>query len=817
VDTSPHARSTRRGRILGAGLILAIFGAAVVLFPPAALTRVDGAVYDTLLRRVASEPPLGQIVIVDIDERSLAAVGQWPWRRDVIARLIARLRDMEARTIALAVIFAEPDRDQSTPGTAGAEARSRENAAGAQTASDARLAETLRNAGGVLGYAFTFERAAGSQHCVLHPLRLTIVQPAGEAGDVPLFQAEDALCSLPVFAQAAGASGFLNAAPDADGILRRVPLVLAFDDRAYPALPLAAVTAAQAGELRVVNANTLSLTVGDRVVPLDGRGNLLIRYRGPKRTFPYVAAADVLDGRLPADTFRDRIVFVGATALGIQELVATPHDLLFPGVEVQATVADNLLRGDFIRRLEHGRLLQLMMVVGFSLGMALLMGRAGVRWGFGAGLLALLGLWGAVLWLLAGAGVYLSPLLASGAVVVAVAVLSFVALADDVRVALAGLQHARRDAESAARARNEFLMNVSHELRTPLSVIYGYAQMLGKGGLRDEQRIRALASLERNARAQTQLIDDLLVASQSATGRLRLDVKGVDLGELVRAALETVRPAIEAKRIRLHAAVADDVGVIPGDRDRLQQVVWNLLSNAIKFTPDRGTVHVQLERVKTSALITVSDTGRGITAEFLPHVFEQFRQQDSGATREHGGLGLGLALSRHVVELHGGSIEAESAGPGRGATFRVRLPLNTASAAAAQADDAAIGADRLAQRRVLVVDDNPQTRAAVASALLDAGAGVVTAASAQDALAILREGGQDALAVSLDMANDDGYRLVDEATTIAAARDRRLRIVAFGGSSSGGRIMELIRLGAGRHLPKPVQPGQLVAAIRELC
>jgi signal transduction histidine kinase/ActR/RegA family two-component response regulator len=791
--------------------------AGLAIYPPAALTRLDSGVYDTLLRSTGPEPPLGRIVIVDIDDRSVARVGQWPWRRDVIARLIARLRDLGARTIALDIIFAEPDRNQrppdaATPGT------SVDDAATAPTASDARLAETIRGAHVVVGHAFRFESAAGgSPRCLLHPLRAMIVQREGDAGDLPLFTATGALCSLPILAEAAGASGFLNAAPDLDGILRRAPLVLAFNGRTYPALALAALMGdTETAELRVVNANTVSLAIADRTIPLDGRGNLLLRYRGAKRTFPYVAAADVLDGQAPLDAFRGSIVFVGATALGVQEFVATPHDSLFPGVEVQATLADNLLRGDFLRRPENSVLLQLLMVLGVSLGMALVIGRAGVRWGTVAAVAVLALLWGASAWLLASRGVYLSPLLPVTGVVVSVVALSSIALAADVRAALTLLQRARRDAESAAQAKSEFLMTVSHELRTPLSVVYGYVQMLAKGVLKGEQKERALASVERNARAQTQLIDDLLVASQSASGKLRLDVKALDLGEVVRSVVDNARSAIDAKRITLHAAIDDHVGLVVGDRDRLQQVVWNLVSNAIKFTPDRGRVEVRLERVKSSAVITVGDSGAGIADEFLPHVFEHFQQQDSSQTREHGGLGLGLAVSRHIVELHGGKIDVDGGGDGRGATFRVRLPLNRASAVAAMTDDAAAEGGRLTGSRILVVDDHAEARAAAASALLQAGAHVVTAASRHDALALLQDGAVDVLVVSLDMPNDDGARLSQEAQTLRSTDPERFSIVALGGSPSNERLTHVPPSGIERHLAKPVQPEELVAAVAAL-
>jgi CHASE2 domain-containing sensor protein len=427
VDTFLDPHVVRRRHILLAGLVPTVICAALALHAPALLTRVDLGVYDTLVRFAGTDAPAGRIVIVDIDERSLFALGQWPWRRNVVGTLIDRLRAMDARTIALDIMFPEPDRGEGIPGNGATETL--------PASPDAALAETLRAGQVVLGYAFTFgEAASGSQHCVLHPLSLTIVQPAADAGGSPLFHASDAICSLPILAQAAGASGFLNAAPDSDGILRRVPLVLELDGRVYPGLALAAVTAAadpRSAELRVANANTTSLEVGDLTVPLDGRGNLLLRYRGHKRAFPYVSAADVLAGRLPDDTFRDKIVLVGATALGTQELVATPYDPSFFGVEVQATVADNLLREDFIRRPEHALILEALIVLGLGIGVALAIGRIGVVWGGLAAVAWLIFLWGGMGWLLAAKGVFLSPLFPTLGVTAALAATNFAALTDE--------------------------------------------------------------------------------------------------------------------------------------------------------------------------------------------------------------------------------------------------------------------------------------------------------------------------------------------------------------------------------------------------
>ena len=346
------AQATSRRLVFLSGIIPALVVSVLTLYRPTFLAKIDDAVYDHLLRWAPAKPPGGRVVIVDVDERSLSEIGQWPWRRDLIGRLIARLRDMGTSTIAVDVMFAESDRNEREgPRVVDQRANDR------QTAPDAALAETLRGGRVILGYAMTFDRAPRAHACVLHPTGVAILQPPYEVGHAPLFRSTGAVCNLPELAKAAGASGFLNAAPDSDGILRRVPLLIELDGRVYPSLALASVaatTGTRDAVLRVLNVNAASLTLGASAVPLDGKGNLLLRYRGMKRTFPYVSAADVLNDRVPEATFRDKIVLIGTTALGTREVVATPLDTLFAGVEVQATVADNLLQQDFIRRHELG-------------------------------------------------------------------------------------------------------------------------------------------------------------------------------------------------------------------------------------------------------------------------------------------------------------------------------------------------------------------------------------------------------------------------------------------------------------------------------
>ena len=340
--------------LCGVGAV--IVTGVLAVFPPALFGRLENAAYDILLRSAPTRPPGGRVVIVDVDERSLSAIGQWPWRRDLIGRLIARLRDMGATTIALDMVFAEPDR-YGDPG--GADQQQESNTL---STFDEALAATLREGRVVLGYAMRFDDVASDgSACVLHPVAPALLHAGDETGEASYFHATGAVCNLPILGQAAGASGFMNAAPDADGILRRVPLLIEHDGRVYPSLALAAVMAATSSRdvvLRIANVNTASLIVGNRVVPVDGRANALLRYRGTKQTFPYVSAADVMSDRVPAGTLRDKIVFVGTTALGTREVVATPLDTLFVGVEAQATVADNLLQQDFISRSQFGTVLE---------------------------------------------------------------------------------------------------------------------------------------------------------------------------------------------------------------------------------------------------------------------------------------------------------------------------------------------------------------------------------------------------------------------------------------------------------------------------
>jgi signal transduction histidine kinase/ActR/RegA family two-component response regulator len=381
-------------------------------------------------------------------------------------------------------------------------------------------------------------------------------------------------------------------------------------------------------------------------------------------------------------------------------------------------------------------------------------------------------------------------------------------------------QQARKETEAASYLKDEFLMTVSHELRTPLTAIYGWARVLGTRQMEASQQARAIAAIERNAHAQTRLIEDLLDVSRAISGKLRLEAQVITVADVVRAAVETVSQAMAAKRITFEADLDPATPPIIADPDRLQQIVWNLLSNAIKFTPEGGAVTVRLSHSDTHVEILVADTGSGIPADFLPYVFERFRQADGGSKRRYGGLGLGLAIVRHLVELHGGSVSAASEGEGRGAAFRVSLPLRLVRGdeAAERAPVQSVrGADALARLdgvRVLVVDDEADARELFGSILEAAGASVLTAPSSEAALGILAQEQVDVLISDIEMPGEDGYRLLERATAARpGAPPLAIAVTAYARTADRRRALDA---GFKRHLAKPIEPSELVAAIAAL-
>ncbi|MEH1775533.1 MAG: ATP-binding protein [Nostoc sp.] len=382
-------------------------------------------------------------------------------------------------------------------------------------------------------------------------------------------------------------------------------------------------------------------------------------------------------------------------------------------------------------------------------------------------------------------------------------------------------QIARAKAETANRIKDEFLAVLSHELRTPLNAILGWSKLLQTRRLDQKKTSEALASIERNATLQVQLIEDLLDISRILQGKLTLNITKINLESTILSALETMQLAAQTKLIKVNTAFEPDVGQVMGDSTRLQQVVWNLFSNAVKFTPKGGKVEVQLEQADGYAQIIISDTGKGISADFLPFVFDYFRQADSTSTRNFGGLGLGLAIVRNIIEMHGGMVKAESHGEGRGAIFTVSLPLlpdESPSLTDEQNYPALLAPNALSLTgiRVLVVDDDIDSRDFVAFVLEQDGAFVIAVSSAYEALETLAEVKPDVLVSDISMPDMDGYMLIHQVRTLTPEQGGQIPAIALTAFARNDDQQEALKAGFQMHLPKPLNPEELIAAIAQL-
>ncbi len=409
-------------RTLGYGSIAALAAAAVAAVSPPALSFVDLRTQDALVRLAGARPPSSRVAIAAIDDRSLAEIGQWPWSRDVVARLIDGVRELGAAIVAMDTLLAEPDRFDRT---------------GAPDASptDAALVAAVARGGVIMSYALTFGPGGVDRTCVLHPIDLSVRPDADGRSPVDqLFHASGVVCALPPLSRAGGASGYLNASPDRDGLLRRIPLLMALDGAVYPSLALAAVARAQGVKrftLSGLTGERARLLLDDRRVPLDARGTLLIRFRGGRGTYPYIAAGDILKGRVPAGALRDRLVFVGATALGVQDVVSTPFENVVPGIEVHAAAVDTLLQGDFLSTPPHWRGYELAGAMVFALAAAVAVAGGGFLYGALASTALLVLLWIATFVAVKTNGVFLSPVYPTVGLSLALLVLTVAKVRDE--------------------------------------------------------------------------------------------------------------------------------------------------------------------------------------------------------------------------------------------------------------------------------------------------------------------------------------------------------------------------------------------------
>ncbi|HEY7541103.1 MAG TPA: ATP-binding protein [Methylomirabilota bacterium] len=378
---------------------------------------------------------------------------------------------------------------------------------------------------------------------------------------------------------------------------------------------------------------------------------------------------------------------------------------------------------------------------------------------------------------------------------------------------------ARHAAEAANRSKDEFLSTLSHELRNPLNAVHGWATLIERGQLGEAQTRRAVQIIVRNVNAQIRLVDDLLDMSQVVSGRMRLTVQPVDLRDVIENGIEAVRHAAQAKGIRLQPVLQEPGLLINGDAGRLEQVVWNLLENAVKFTPKDGRVQIHLQRVRSHVEIVVSDTGQGIAADVLPYVFDRLRQGEGGSARGHGGLGIGLALVRHFVELHGGSVYAESPGEGKGATFVVKLPLMVAELLerpVAARDGGMLDGPSLAGARVVVVDDDPTSVELIKEVLIQVGADVIECRTTDEALSAIARRHPDALVSDIEMPGQDGYSLIRKLRALSREQGGKTPAVALTAFGRPEDRVRSLRAGFNIHVTKPVDPAELIAIVASM-
>ena len=391
---------------------------------------------------------------------------------------------------------------------------------------------------------------------------------------------------------------------------------------------------------------------------------------------------------------------------------------------------------------------------------------------------------------------------------------------------LASEKDARAQAEQANRLKDEFLAVVSHELRSPLNAITGWASLMRTGRLDKEQSARAVETILRNAQSQNQLIGDLLDVSRIISGRLRLNIKPFQFSSVLEAALQVVRPAADAKSIRLESFLDPATGPVAGDPDRMQQVFWNLLSNAVKFTPKGGRIQIRSQQVNSHVEVTVTDNGKGIDRNLLPLIFERFRQGDSSTAREHGGLGLGLAIVRHLIELHGGVVTARSEGEGKGAEFVVEIPISIAAESAkleeqgqdgrAASASSVAGMPSLEGLRILVVDDDADAREVVSAILSQAGAEVATASSAPQAIDLVDRWVPNVLISDIGMPQEDGYQLIRKLRARLSDKSARIPAIALTAFARPQDRLKALSAGYQMHVPKPIEPIELVTVVASL-
>ena len=838
-DAKPIIGSGLKNLILG--LFLTLMVAGLTLFHPNFVQFLQFKVYDHFLRTHPRDKSSNIPVVVTLDEKTIREFGQWPWPRYRMALLAEKIKRLGPASMGLDVMFPEPDR--TSPAVFQEELLRDLKVQVEMTGlpddlrdNDRLLARILDQGPFVLSYAFLFRgHAPPSKECLIPPLKAALIAPSGGWNPADhLMKADGAICNLQVLSRAASGSGFVNTLPDGDGVIRRTPLLISYRDKLYPSLALATLMQSYGIDkviLKIKADGSILMRLNQMVVPLDGSGSLWINFGGPKTTVHRISAGDILKDKIPAERLKNKIVFMGTTAAGIGDRHTTPMRTSFPGVEIQAVVAENILAGRFITQPGWSRMIELLLIVCGGLTLSLFFMPRNPLWGLlGAALLGM-GFWWGAMWLFKAKGLFISPLMPLATVGAVFVMLNLANLSRALSRAKS-LRMAKLKADEVSRFKSEFLANMSHEIRTPMNAIIGLSHLALQTDLTAKQA-DYFNKIQTSSNTLLGIINDVLDFSKIEAGKLDMEEAEFQLEDVLDNLSSLISLKAEEKGLEfLFDIERQTPNYLMGDPLRLGQVLINLVNNAVKFT-DRGEIIVVLrvlekDESRVTLQFSVQDTGIGLSREQSDRLFQPFTQAERETTRQYGGTGLGLSISKRLVTMMGGNIRVESE-PGQGSTFifTARFALQPQKSSR----DPGVNLESKEQRpkpakfeatvgnalegirgaSILLVEDNLINQQVAQELLEQAGLSVSIVSNGQEAVSAVEEGAFDLVLTDINMPVMDGFQAT--ARIRENPRFQDLPILAMTAQALSGDREKSLDAGMNDHITKPIDPDKLYTAL----
>lgn len=845
--------------IWSTGLVLTLLFALVQIFKPSFSNLIDLKLYDSFSRATGGLAPSGKSVIVAIDDRSLREFGQWPWPRYRVAQLLEKIQRHRPLSIGLDILFTEPDRTSPLHLQQDLEKDFKiqirfQGLPDRLLDNDRILAESLSAGFYVFGYTFSFENAPNptASGCRPHPL-YSVIQTQPNHGELinSLPKAAAVDCILPLLAEAVSSSGFINAVSDPDGVVRRIPLLIRYQDNIHAGLALATLMTAFNRDqsdlpavIRMGGAGIERLQLGKYVVPVDAAGQMMVKFYRHWNDSGYISAADLLNDQISEDRLNNRLVFVGIIASGLKDSITTPMGPLFPGIALHANIVDNILQSAYNSRPGWMPGLELLLIAVCGIFTTLIIARTGASVILITCIALLLTWWAGAFWTFSRLGIFVSPLLPSSLILSQLAVLGLLKLRHSqdwlefFRLSLSHtltktrfLKAAKERSDLASRLKSDFLARMSHEIRTPMNAILGMRELLSETSLTAVQK-DYLQTLQNSGELLLALINDILDLSKIEAGQLSLESLPLNIRDLVKDVVEILSHRAHQHGLELVFRIAPEVPpFLSGDPTRIRQILMNLIGNAIKFTP-RGSITVTVAPLSGKQSIDcfqfqVQDTGIGIPAEKLKDVFEDFVQAETSTSRQYGGTGLGLAISKRLIEAMKGEISVTST-PGQGSCFTFTLPLpktsetpqtlqprKTIGQQGSQIDTADFSI--LPSIRILLVDDVAVNRKIIQAYLKKTPVHIDIAENGQQAIDKYRNSGTDLILMDMEMPIMDGF----EATRIIRKQEKDsgrapIPIVALTAHAFSEERQRCLDAGCSHFFTKPIQKADLFNLLRDI-